>query len=73
MTITGSHESLQETDAHACQVGNRLRITGPDGQTYLTRIERVSDASPAGRLSVVAAIIEPRRLRGSVIIVELPP
>jgi hypothetical protein len=73
MTIMEFHESLQETDPHAYRVGNRLRITGPDGQTYLARLERVSDPSPTGRLPVVAAIIEPHRLRGSVLIVELPP
>ncbi len=71
MTVA-EHEWLPDAAASTCRVGDRLRVTGPDGTTYLTRVQRVCEASSGGRRSLVAAITEPRRLRGSVVILEVP-
>jgi len=73
MVIPQSRELVLEPDAFVHRIGDPMRITGPDGQTYLGRLEHVSEPSAAGGRSVVAAIVEPRRLRGRIIIAELGP
>jgi hypothetical protein len=55
----------------AYRVGERVTLTGPGGETYLARVDHVSDRSPSGSYTIVAAIIHPRRHRGSVVVTEV--
>ena len=46
--------------------GERVCAVGPDGLSYLLRVERVIP-TPAEDFTLVAAVVAPRRLRGHLI------
>ena len=66
------NESLAESDGLPYRIGKKVRLTGTSGQTYLVRIKHLSDHAPSDSCSLVAAIVRPRRYRGSVIVLNFP-
>jgi hypothetical protein len=66
------NESLANLAGPPYRIGKRVRVTGTSGQKYLVRIDHMSDHSASGSCSLAAAIIRPRRFRGSVILLDFP-
>jgi hypothetical protein len=65
-------ESLAESSGAPYQIGKRIRVTGTSGQHYLVRIEHMTEHPASESCSLVAAILRPRRFRGSVILMDFP-
>jgi hypothetical protein len=66
------NEALAETAGAPYRIGKKVQVTGTSGQTYLARIDHMTDHSPSGTCSLVAAIVRPRRYRGAVILLNFP-
>jgi hypothetical protein len=72
VTSPPENESLLEAHGRPYRIGKKIRLTGTSGQEYLVRIEHQTDHDPSGSCSLVAAVIRPRKYRGSLITMNFP-
>ena len=65
--VAAAPASAAALAAPPCRRGQRVRLTGPDGDRFVVRVEEMATTSEPGVFSLVASISTPRRHRGHLI------